>query len=49
VPNEIEKQHIPGTNFYKIHRDTLEKLTKKNALRRNHIQKLEATIKATHQ
>lgn len=43
---EINQQLIHGTPFYKIHRDTLAKLTVKNNMRRNFIKKLQAQIEA---
>ena len=46
VEREIHSAQIAGTQFYKIHKDTLTKFTKKNAMRRNFIKKLQAQIQA---
>lgn len=46
VEKEIENMAIEGTPYYKLHVDTLTKLTKKNAQRRNHIKKLQSQIEA---
>lgn len=44
VEKEIKQTHIQGTQLYKINKKTLVKITKKNAMRREYILKLQAII-----